>query len=977
MSLDLEQLQHEILEAESYLQSNVSISTDLRERDASRRSIGYNSSDGITEPRKKNTTVPISTIGGPSGRYSDPVEREQLIQRLLRERDQTRQRATVSMENNETFHDNNASSNVPEVDHTSSNLYFTTSSPPSSTFAISPEKSGSGDRSRGSDSNNFDQSPSSPMIFYASDVLSGNDSRSNMDFGHEIYGKLEDEDATLAETVRFTRPVEPWIDRSYSPPTSMATLPDLERQSTHYSEGSDRNSDIDVAQLQSTSHNDRSLQNKRSAISSNNPTTTSNRSSSSYFNDIISGYGIPASKSSDSDNRKNDAGNKSVVVKVGSSKYLKSREDLIREADELFKATHSFKPALSANTPSATGRPSSAPRSRLYLLSTKSSSAQRSSSRSLSASRAMKSQQASDRRQPSRSRSASRSRSFQGGNQESTFSNDNHGEYDTTASLGMMQSGEFTLRGRSDDDSLVRQSTTSNKNTMGSASPQHHRQQQPKGPASTRASSPYSSTSQRRIEEMHRLYEQKLRDRERQRLDLQRLELSECTFTPNISRSSTETILRHRSELNGSSSQSRRESESPRPIAASARLYKEAEERNSQQKWLEKKVTEARMAQYTFQPTIKKVSAAADELQRERRKRLEQLRESYEREMIDQLPFRPQMLTKKSHKSSVEDPESAELSVLYNDVGSRLNEAGRIISRRKQQLLVDKERDLLEAMEPAPVSKGTEKIAKNSEIVSAKFSDRQELLAEKAKFRENQRNQLELDKEESWFKPEIDTKSISIIEKKRPELLSETATERAERMSRQEAQRLEERREKKAAEIYGNISFAPQIDALSKVLGKATGSSEYYHHFSSLCVNATYHYDENLLVDLEELSENNRGKHSREILRQKAELEESKECSPKINDLSKLLANNVSSPIHTPDSAGGVQANKMFSKGLGRYLELKQMSSRQKEELKQRELDAFSVRNVDKFRRVEDGTTIVESFRFRTARRAQQQATAQ
>ena len=48
---------------------------------------------------------------GPSGRYSDPVEREQLIQRLLRERDQTRQRATVSMENNETFHDNNSSSN--------------------------------------------------------------------------------------------------------------------------------------------------------------------------------------------------------------------------------------------------------------------------------------------------------------------------------------------------------------------------------------------------------------------------------------------------------------------------------------------------------------------------------------------------------------------------------------------------------------------------------------------------------------------------------------------------------------------------------------------------------------------------------------------------------------------------------------------------------------------------------------------------
>lgn len=63
MSLDLEQLQHEILEAESYLQSNVSISTDLRERDASRRSISYNSSEGITELRRNNN-IPMSTTIG-------------------------------------------------------------------------------------------------------------------------------------------------------------------------------------------------------------------------------------------------------------------------------------------------------------------------------------------------------------------------------------------------------------------------------------------------------------------------------------------------------------------------------------------------------------------------------------------------------------------------------------------------------------------------------------------------------------------------------------------------------------------------------------------------------------------------------------------------------------------------------------------------------------------------------------------------
>ena len=34
---------------------------------------------------------------------------------------------------------------------------------------------------------------------------------------------------------------------------------------------------------------------------------------------------------------------------------------------------------------------------------------------------------------------------------------------------------------------------------------------------------------------------------------------------------------------------------------------------------------------------------------------------------------------------------------------------------------------------------------------------------------------------------------------------------------------MEENRDKKIAELYGNIAFAPQIDPLSKVLGKATG----------------------------------------------------------------------------------------------------------------------------------------------------------
>jgi len=55
-----------------------------------------------------------------------------------------------------------------------------------------------------------------------------------------------------------------------------------------------------------------------------------------------------------------------------------------------------------------------------------------------------------------------------------------------------------------------------------------------------------------------------------------------------------------------------------------------------------------------------------------------------------------------------------------------------------------------------------------------------------------------------------------------------------------------------------------------------------------------------------------------------------------------------------------VAAEPIVIKGLGRYLELKQMSLKQKAEAMRREKEAFQVKNVDKYRRIEDGSTIVE-----------------
>jgi hypothetical protein len=48
--------------------------------------------------------------------------------------------------------------------------------------------------------------------------------------------------------------------------------------------------------------------------------------------------------------------------------------------------------------------------------------------------------------------------------------------------------------------------------------------------------------------------------------------------------------------------------------------------------------------------------------------------------------------------------------------------------------------------------------------------------------------------------------------------------------------------------------------------------------------------------------------------------------------------------------------------GLGRFLELKHMGAKQKEEAAEREKEVFSVRNVDKYRRPEDGSTVVQVY---------------
>lgn len=74
----------------------------------------------------------------------------------------------------------------------------------------------------------------------------------------------------------------------------------------------------------------------------------------------------------------------------------------------------------------------------------------------------------------------------------------------------------------------------------------------------------------------------------------------------------------------------------------------------------------------------------------------------------------------------------------------------------------------------------------------------------------------------NWFRPQVDARSSQIVKESRPEVMLESASQRAERLAVTEAAQMEERRRRKAAEVYGAMTFTPAIDPLSRQLGEST-----------------------------------------------------------------------------------------------------------------------------------------------------------
>lgn len=262
-----------------------------------------------------------------------------------------------------------------------------------------------------------------------------------------------------------------------------------------------------------------------------------------------------------------------------------------------------------------------------------------------------------------------------------------------------------------------------------------------------------------------------------------------------------------------------------------------------------------------------------------------------------------------------------------------------------------------------------------------------------------------------WFKPQLADATSSIIEEKRPEIVNESVDERVERMYRIEKEEIERKRLEMEKKIRDQHSFTPSIDPVSRILGRASNLEELVENkrgkrakdqarmkveekenrensfqpkINNYVSNSPENYNaENFSPDgwaecpidmlgyrsgetKKTINLREPEKMARDIRQAQFEKEERRRSELVLREIEELRECTFQPDVKTYFVP---RAQKpVVVKGLGRHMELQQLTAKKKEELRQREIEAFRVKNASKFKRPEDGTTIVKVFYFQLTR---------
>jgi hypothetical protein len=470
-------------------------------------------------------------------------------------------------------------------------------------------------------------------------------------------------------------------------------------------------------------------------------------------------------------------------------------------------------------------------------------------------------------------------------------------------------------------------------------------------------------TGEERIEQLSRPREQEYVDRERRKMQQELSEIEGCTFRPQIRKSTG-------SKTKGSGGSA----------AVSDRLHHEADQRTEAREQARRRLEAAELGQYSFKPEINpETNAILDmsryrpiherlgEMQRAKSSALQHARVQYERNNPD-LTFAPQINAKSNkiaaERRSLHDMTNADGGSL--DVAERLNREAEYQAKRKLHRMDEHEAEKARNCTFAPqISEQSARlVASKSEFQHADFLERQEALEEEGRVKAAKglgaMQQLDEDAQ-CTFHPNVGNAG-RVLEHTRPARVDENEQDRIERLFKQDQHDSEQLREQISDDYYAQFSYRPKINKISRVLGRA--------------------------ASVDELVADERCKQSKARAAAKQEAAEKQSCpfKPKTNkwkgkqsvgkasriDINKpeMITANIAAARHDRDAKLAQtrrdqeyeelksctftpQINEgkpeeptgpIVVRGLGRYLELKEMARRKEQDKKEREHKAFSVR---------------------------------
>ena len=279
-------------------------------------------------------------------------------------------------------------------------------------------------------------------------------------------------------------------------------------------------------------------------------------------------------------------------------------------------------------------------------------------------------------------------------------------------------------------------------------------------------------------------------------------------------------------------------------------------------------------------------------------------------------------------------------------------------------------------------------------------------------------------KQEKWFKPQVASKTDEIIAMHRPELLNESSGQRDTRLSHEDSLAREKRRKEIEQIVYGGITFAPTIDPLSRALGRESDLNELYENtrgkrvkdlarkklederskhcsfkpkiveYRSVGHSASsgdeYNFSWTTDCPVEEWGRNARAaskasasnnprtdrdqdnegyirstinlkqpeKMAREIRRQLQDREEYRQGELAAREIEELApcTFHPQIPTYIPPHLD----EPVVVRGIGRHLELKHLKEKLRTDKAAREEEVFKVRHSERFRKAENGATIIE-----------------